>query len=70
MVPARLPGQAARAGRVGANLASDRAVVRRIWEEFLGGQVSPPAGRAGISPDGLACWPHPGIDRAAAPASC
>ena len=48
MVSARLPGQAARAGRPGANLALDRAVGWRTWEEFLVGQVSPPAaaGRA------------------------
>ena len=36
----RLPGQAARAVRAGANLAPDRAVGRRTWEEFLADQVS------------------------------
>ncbi len=35
LVPVRLPGQAARAVRAGANLAPDRAVGRRTWEEFL-----------------------------------
>ena len=35
MVPVRLPGQAARALAGGANLAPDRAVGRRTWEEFL-----------------------------------
>src|SRR2546423_126991 len=34
-VPLRLPGAAARAVRAGANLAPDRAVGRRTWEEFL-----------------------------------
>jgi hypothetical protein len=31
----RLPGKAAAAYRQGANLAPDRAVGRRTWEEFL-----------------------------------
>ena len=31
----RLPGQAARAVRAGANLAPDRAVGHRTWEDFL-----------------------------------
>jgi uncharacterized protein YbjT (DUF2867 family) len=35
MVPVRIPGEAARAIRSGANLAPDRAVGRRTWEEFL-----------------------------------
>jgi hypothetical protein len=35
IVQIRLPGTAARAIREGANLASDRAVGRRTWEEFL-----------------------------------
>jgi uncharacterized protein YbjT (DUF2867 family) len=34
-LPLRLPGKAARAVRAGANLAPDRAVGRRTWEEFL-----------------------------------
>jgi uncharacterized protein YbjT (DUF2867 family) len=39
LVPVRLPGQAARAVRAGANLAPDRAVGRRTWEEFLAERV-------------------------------
>jgi uncharacterized protein YbjT (DUF2867 family) len=35
IVPVRLPGKAARALRAGANLAPDRAVGQRTWEEFL-----------------------------------
>src|SRR5438477_3401712 len=35
IVPVRFPGQAARAIRAGANLAPDRAVGRRTWEDFL-----------------------------------
>jgi uncharacterized protein YbjT (DUF2867 family) len=35
LVPVRLPGQAARAIRAGANLAPDRAVGKRTWEHFL-----------------------------------
>jgi uncharacterized protein YbjT (DUF2867 family) len=40
IVPVRLPGQAARSFRAGANLAADRAVGRRTWEEFLADRVS------------------------------
>jgi hypothetical protein len=39
-VPVWLPGQAARAVRAGANLAPERAVGRRTWEEFLAERVS------------------------------
>jgi uncharacterized protein YbjT (DUF2867 family) len=39
IVPVRLPGKAARAYRAGANLAPDRAVGRRTWEEFLAERV-------------------------------
>jgi uncharacterized protein YbjT (DUF2867 family) len=35
LVPVRIPGQAARAIRAGANLAPDRADGKRTWEEFL-----------------------------------
>jgi uncharacterized protein YbjT (DUF2867 family) len=35
VLPIRLPGGAARAFRDGANLAPDRAIGRRTWEEFL-----------------------------------
>jgi uncharacterized protein YbjT (DUF2867 family) len=40
LVPVRLPGKAARAFREGANLAPDRAVGRRTWEEFLADRLS------------------------------
>ncbi|MBA3425266.1 MAG: NAD(P)H-binding protein [Rubrobacter sp.] len=40
IMPVRLPGKAARAVRASANLAPDRAVGRRTWEEFLAEQVS------------------------------
>ncbi len=43
IVPIRLPGQAARAVRAGANLAPDRAVGRQTWEEFLAEHVRPGA---------------------------
>jgi hypothetical protein len=39
IVPVRAPGKAARAFRAGANLAPDRAVGRRTWEEFLAARV-------------------------------
>jgi uncharacterized protein YbjT (DUF2867 family) len=35
LMPARLPGKAARAMRDGAALAPDRAVGQRTWEDFL-----------------------------------
>jgi uncharacterized protein YbjT (DUF2867 family) len=35
LIPVRLPGQAARAVRAGANLAPDQAVGQRTWEDFL-----------------------------------
>jgi uncharacterized protein YbjT (DUF2867 family) len=38
IVPVWLPGKAARAFRAGENLAPDRAVGRRTWEEFLAGK--------------------------------
>ena len=41
-VPVRLPGKAAAAFRAGANLAPDRAVGRRTWEEFLADVVGTP----------------------------
>jgi len=46
LVPARLPGGAARAIRAGANLAPDRAVGRRTWEDFLAAQVDPRVSRS------------------------
>ena len=39
LVPVRLPGRAARAVRAGANLAPERAVGRRTWEDFLAERV-------------------------------
>jgi uncharacterized protein YbjT (DUF2867 family) len=42
IIPVWLPGKAARALRAGANLAPDRAVGRRTWEEFLAERVSSP----------------------------
>jgi uncharacterized protein YbjT (DUF2867 family) len=46
LLPIWLPGQAAHAFRDGANLAPDRAVGRRTWEEFLATRVgSPDRGR-------------------------
>jgi uncharacterized protein YbjT (DUF2867 family) len=41
ILPVRLPGQANRAYRAGANLAPHRAVGRRTWEDFLAERVSP-----------------------------
>jgi uncharacterized protein YbjT (DUF2867 family) len=53
ILPVWLPGKAARAVRAGANLAPDRAVGRRTWEEFLAERLSPGTrsrgGRAGQS---------------------
>jgi uncharacterized protein YbjT (DUF2867 family) len=40
IIPVWLPGKAARAVRAGANLAPERAVGRRTWEEFLADRVS------------------------------
>jgi uncharacterized protein YbjT (DUF2867 family) len=39
IVPIRPPGKAARAVRGGANVAPDRAVGRRTWEDFLAARV-------------------------------
>lgn len=39
LVPVRLPGKAARAIRAGANLAPERAVGHRTWEDFLADRV-------------------------------
>src|SRR5215216_8112355 len=40
IMPAWLPGKAARAFRAGANLPPEQAVGRRTWEEFLANRVS------------------------------
>jgi uncharacterized protein YbjT (DUF2867 family) len=45
IVPVRLPGRAASAFRAGANLAPDRAVGRRTWEDFLAERVGSPIER-------------------------
>jgi len=39
LVPVWLPGRAARALRAGANLAPDRAVGHRTWEDFLADRI-------------------------------
>jgi uncharacterized protein YbjT (DUF2867 family) len=44
IVPVWLPGTAASAVRAGANLAPDRAVGRRPWEDFLAERVGSPEG--------------------------
>jgi uncharacterized protein YbjT (DUF2867 family) len=49
IVPIWLPGKAARAFRAGANLAPERAVGRRTWEEFLAARVGSPSTAATAS---------------------
>jgi uncharacterized protein YbjT (DUF2867 family) len=46
ILPVRVPGKAARAFRAGANLAPDRAVGRRTWEQFLADALGPSLGGA------------------------
>jgi uncharacterized protein YbjT (DUF2867 family) len=41
ILPIPVPGRAARALRAGANLAPDRAVGHRPWEDFLAGELGP-----------------------------
>jgi len=43
ILPVWTPGGAARALRAGANLAPDRAVGHRTWEDFLADQLSSPS---------------------------
>jgi uncharacterized protein YbjT (DUF2867 family) len=43
ILPVWLPGKANRAFRAGANLAPDRVVGRRTWEELLAARVSSPS---------------------------
>ena len=43
ILPVPTPGKAASAFRAGANLAPDRAVGHRTWEEFLTAKVRSPA---------------------------
>jgi uncharacterized protein YbjT (DUF2867 family) len=53
LLPVRLPGGAARAIRAGANLAPERAVGTRTWEEFLADRLSSmhlPEGAAATPP--------------------
>ena len=54
LVPVTIPGRAARAIRDGANLAPERAVGHRTWQDFLADQVSGRPGphdvRAGSRP--------------------
>ncbi len=47
LFPLRLPGGAARAVRMGANLAPEHAVGRLSWEQFLAGHVAAPS--SGVS---------------------
>jgi uncharacterized protein YbjT (DUF2867 family) len=42
ILPVWTPGKAARAVRAGANLAPNRAVGRRTWEDFLAGRIITP----------------------------
>jgi uncharacterized protein YbjT (DUF2867 family) len=44
ILPVWIPGKAARTFRAGANLAPDRAVGRRTWEDFLTARVRAPSG--------------------------
>ena len=49
LVPVRLPGRAARALRGGANLAPDRAVGHRTWQEFLADRVMTTIRNSGLA---------------------
>jgi len=53
LVPLPLPGRAAAAVRAGANLAPERAVGRRTWEDFLADQLRAPG-----SPEHAAARPR------------
>jgi uncharacterized protein YbjT (DUF2867 family) len=46
LLPVGSPGKAARVFRAGANLAPDRAVGRRTWEDVLAGRVTSESGTA------------------------
>jgi hypothetical protein len=50
IVPERLPGRAARAFADGANLAPDRAVGQRTWEEFLADTTGTPVESSRVIP--------------------
>ncbi len=43
ILPVQLPGEANRVFRAGANLAPDRAIGRRTWEDVLAGRVTSPS---------------------------
>jgi uncharacterized protein YbjT (DUF2867 family) len=45
MFPVRVPGKAARAFRSGANLAPERAIGRRTWEDFLTERLNSPVAK-------------------------
>jgi deazaflavin-dependent oxidoreductase (nitroreductase family) len=70
ILPVWTPGGAARAVRAGANLAPDRAVGHRTWEEFLAERVSPGATRRSPVPmtgtdrlEEVAMTQHPRLPR-------
>ncbi len=48
ILPVRLPGEAARAFRDGANLAPDQAVGRRTWDDFLATRESSPSDTSSV----------------------
>jgi uncharacterized protein YbjT (DUF2867 family) len=52
ILPVRLPGRAARTYRAGANLAPDRAVGRRTWEDFLADELGPSPHRGTVTTTG------------------
>jgi uncharacterized protein YbjT (DUF2867 family) len=56
ILPIWLPGKAARAFRAGANLAPDRAVGHRTWEEFLAARGSAPSAAAADSSASTTSW--------------
>jgi uncharacterized protein YbjT (DUF2867 family) len=49
ILPVPLPGRAARAYRAGVNLAPDRAVGRRSWEDFLADRLTSPSSRSPVT---------------------
>jgi hypothetical protein len=56
ILPIWLPGKAARAFRAGANLAPDRTVGQRTWEEFLAARGSAPGAAAADSSTSTTSW--------------
>jgi len=48
LLPVRLPGKAAGAMRAGANLAADRAVGHRTWEDFLADRLTSERGHGAV----------------------